>query len=759
MGPREHRAPAIWLREVVTAALELLDQRGPTTTTPSVAARATRTQQDSAAPPADGAWAALQTTLARAAAATRGGDPDEETAWDPMIEAAAPFARLVQELTLSPFEVQVLVVLLAADLDGDVAGLVYGVPDTAAPLGAPVGSLVDRLCLGLGDRIAALEAFGHEAPLVRGRILVVRGLTDRPDEPLRARRVSLSGPVRAFLLGRAELSDDVAPYAQLIWPEQDLQQVILPTTHLRQARDLVIHQARVRAALEGWTADPRYGPVVGGGAVLLLSGASGTGKSLFARALAHEAGRPLLSLRTSDLPSEGLDRVLQDALSEAWMHDAVVLMEDCEHVFGADRPQSSAGLRALDEDNAGVVILTTNAPARLRDALARRVVLHVPFERPGARARRQIWEVHLPPDVPLADDVDLDVLADRYELTGGQIRNAFVVATNQALTRAVRGGEPTTLDMAALEHGCRTQLPYVLEGLTTRTPTHLGLRDVVLRPELETQLRQLLAAIQNQSFLMNAWGMGDRLSKGKGIVALFDGPPGTGKTLSAEVLAAAAGVPLHRVSLPDVVSKWVGETEKHIREVFQLARASRAMLLFDEADALFAQRSSEAADDGARHANMGVNLLLQEIELFPGVCVLTTNLYGRLDTALRRRILFRIQFEAPDEAQRERIWQTLWPSKMPRARDVDLGALARSFDMAGGFIKNALLRAGYAACERGGVVDQATLEAACQHEMRAMGRVVRDPAAARRDRARRAARLQEVVRHQGGGAADGEAAP
>ncbi len=721
------RPSAELLTAVVVASRELVGASplGGASPGPAAAPEGSRSAGPSAAEPAVSSWQALRAGLARL--------PWQDTS----------LGRLVADLDLTAAELALVVVLLGAVMDGEVGRAVAPEQPERETLGLPLGLLADRLWSSLPERVAAFELVRPDASLVRGRIVQVRTLTDTSHEPLRGRRVSLTDPATRYLLGFAELSETVSRYAALSWPAESIRQVVLPAEHLRQASNLVLHQPAVRRALARWATDPRFGPSVSGGAVLLFSGSSGTGKSLLARALAHESRRPLLSVRTSDLPMEGLAGVLQDIFSEARMHGAMVLLEDCEHLLGKDSPRSSAGLRALDEENQGVLVLTTNYPDRLREAVARRIVLHVPFERPGPTARREIWEVHLPPEVPLAADVNLGVLADRYELTGGQIRNAYVVATNQAVARTP---DAPVLDMAALEHGCRSQLPYALERLTTRTPTALGMDDVVLPAEQKDLLVDLLRAIENQAFIMNAWGMGGRLSKGKGIVALFDGPPGTGKTLAAEVLAAAVGMPLHRVNLPDVVSKWVGETEKHIREVFQLARASRAMLLFDEADSLFSARTTETRGSNDRYANMEVNLLLQEIELFPGVCVLTTNLYGALDKALRRRILFRIQFEEPGVAEREAIWETLWPSTMPRAADVDLHALAAAYDMVGGHIKNALLRAAYAARASGDRVTQAHLHAACQRELREIGRVVRDPAAAARDRAARAARLQEQPR-------------
>ena len=180
------------------------------------------------------------------------------------------------------------------------------------------------------------------------------------------------------------------------------------------------------------------------------------------------------------------------------------------------------------------------------------------------------------------------------------------------------------------------------------------------------------------------------------------------------------------MNIPEVVSKWVGETEKHIRAIFQQARVSHAMLLFDEADSLFSTRVSEAKTSTDRYANMEVNLLLQEIERFPGVCILTTNFYGSLDKALIRRIQFRVTFEEPEQPQRQKIWQVLCPEEAPIAADVDFGNIAKLFEMTGGMIKNALLRAAYLACDQDSDINAKILRDACRDEYKAAGKVTRD---------------------------------
>ncbi|MBT9558526.1 MAG: ATP-binding protein, partial [Myxococcales bacterium] len=390
-----------------------------------------------------------------------------------------------------------------------------------------------------------------------------------------------------------------------------------------------------------------------------------------------------------------------------------------------DDARRTATFRAIEQFD-GLIVLTTNHPDRLDEALERRIIYHLAFEVPDAALRRQIWEVHLPPEVPVQGEIDLDHLASTYDFAGGTIKNAILMGVNRALAR--RSATPS-VSMADLEYGCVSQLRYALEELTIRTVTHLRIGDIVLPPLALQKVKELLAAIRNQSVVLNRWGFGKKLITGKGIAVLFDGPPGTGKTLCAEIIAGEFGRPLYRVNLPEVVSKYVGETEKHIRAIFQQARISHAMLLFDEADSLFGSRMAETKSATDRYANLEVNLLLQEIERFPGVCILTTNFFGSLDKAIVRRLQYRVTFEEPDADQRRRIFETLTPPEAPLADDVDFRLLGQEFELTGGMIKNVLLRAAYLACDAGQPLTMAILRASSLEECRAAGKVTREEGA------------------------------
>jgi SpoVK/Ycf46/Vps4 family AAA+-type ATPase len=635
---------------------------------------------------------------------------------------ASPLGQLATRFRLNTFELRCVLLGLASHIEPRMSAVVASSGRDVFSRSVTVRLTLDRFCTSAAERVEARKSFLGSGALIRQGLVALGKTEVGANEELLARRVSLTTPTLRFLLQEDELSESVAKVARLNAPELSLLNVILEPGELTQVRELVENHNRYRKLISDWGFD-RVLPY-GRGLTMLFSGLSGTGKTLLAHALASHVERPVISLSAADLPeNEGIDGALRDLFSEATMRDAFVLIDECEALLGKNDKRKATAFKAIEEFE-GILVLTTNHPERLDDALERRIIYTLAFELPEAPLRRQIWEVHLPPEVPLDGTIDLDSLANTYDFTGGTIKNAILVAVNRAIAHAP---ESPKLTMSLLEEGCRSQLGYALEELTVRTTTHLRLDDIILPEEAERKIREMIAAVRNRSTVLNTWGFGKRLVTGKGIVALFDGPPGTGKTLCAEIIAGEFERPLYRVNIPEVVSKWVGETEKHIREIFQQARISHAMLLFDEADSLFAARSGEAQSATDRYANMEVNLLLQEIERFPGICILTTNFFGSLDRALIRRIQFRVTFEEPDDIQRARIWETLCPPECPLHSDVDFDQLSKEFDMPGGMIKNALLRAAYWAADRGSELTMAILRDACRDEFVAAGRLTRDP--------------------------------
>jgi hypothetical protein len=260
------------------------------------------------------------------------------------------------------------------------------------------------------------------------------------------------------------------------------------------------------------------------------------------------------------------------------------------------------------------------------------------------------------------------------------------------------------------------------DGLTcieTITP-RVRLSDVVLSAPARTQLEDVLAIPTTIPFLRDAWGLGEGLSASSGTALLFFGPPGTGKTLTAEAVAGELGKPLLRLRVDQALSKWLGATEKRLASVFAAARDSGGVILLDEADSLAGARR----DTDERWEVTQVNVVLTEIERFPGVVILTTNRDGVLDPALERRLLARIEFALPGEAERTELWKRHLPPRAPRSADVDLPSLGKKYPLSGSFIRTAALQASVAAARRPEphrVLTQGDLTAAASRQLARQG--------------------------------------
>jgi SpoVK/Ycf46/Vps4 family AAA+-type ATPase len=241
-------------------------------------------------------------------------------------------------------------------------------------------------------------------------------------------------------------------------------------------------------------------------------------------------------------------------------------------------------------------------------------------------------------------------------------------------------------------------------------------------------LRDMIAMVRERAQILERWGYQRHLGISRGVSALFSGEPGTGKTMAASVVASELGLELVRIDLSTVVSKYVGETEKNLGKIFDEAQDAHAMLLFDEADSLFGKRTElKTAQD--RFANLEVNYILQRMETFDGVSVLTTNAESAIDPALQRRLNFRIRFPEPEVEEREQLWRRLLPPQAgldggDGTHAIDFHALAERFDMTGGYIKNAVVRAAVIAARAGRAMIADDLWQGAHHEYVEMGKVM-----------------------------------
>ena len=651
-------------------------------------------------------FAELQTSLFR----------QEEQARTQGIEL--PLPTLAVRYDLSAVERQILVALLAPHVDAAILPMYRELRGGGWWDGVDLRLLLHLLCDDLAGQIEVRRALAPQGTLRQRRLVLFH--PSRTSPSMLHWEAELSPRLVHHLIGDDLLGGAFANLCERLGAAMPLDQVVLPAAQRDHVRTLVGHGTSAREALGDYGFDPLI--QAGCGVVLLFAGPPGTGKTMLARALGDEFAMPVLRARIDLLlAAERPDQVVDALQLEAELERAVLVFEDCEQLLG-ERGPLAAALLDLFERIRTPVILTTHQAGALDPAVNRHVLYRLDFALPDAGQREMLWEIHLPPNTPLADDIDLPQLATRYQFSGAMIRQAVLAALHLALQRSP---DAPLIDMATLLTAADSQLRASLDDYTITMPSRHTLDDLVLPEDVLRRVRDLLGACRHRLRLMTDWGFGQKLTTGLGIVALFDGPPGTGKTFCAEIIGAELGAPVARINLPSIVSKWVGETEQRIADIFKRARSTGAILLFDEADSLFGRRVAEAQSSTDRYANMEVNLLLQEVERYEGIVLLTTNLIGGLDPAVLRRIHFRISFPEQDADLRARIFRGLVPRRTPLGRDVDFAELGKRFDLPGGRIQNAVLRACYLALSAGTeTVTMAHFTAAATEEAQAAGKVI-----------------------------------
>jgi len=453
--------------------------------------------------------------------------------------------------------------------------------------------------------------------------------------------------------------------------------------------------AVVRVA-EAWSGNTQLGGVQ----VIQLCGNDAAGKRAVAAVACAAMGMQLRAVRTADLPSGSSER---DVLARLWEREA--LLSDCALLLDEEdgaASESGRGIVSFIESAQAFLFVASREPLRSR----RRAIVRLEVNRPSAGEQKAIWRRALG---EAADQLNgnLDLVSTQFNLSLHSIN----AASEEALRQWRHG--PDREFGRVLWEACRRQSRPKLDDLAQRIHPAATWDDLIV-PEAQLQvLRGIAAHVRWRALVYDGWGFAAKGARGLGICALFSGASGTGKTMAAEVLANELRLDLYRIDLSAMVSKYIGETEKNLRRVFDAAEEGGAILLFDEADALFGKRS-EVKDSHDRYANIEVSYLLQRIEAYRGLAVLTSNLKNSLDQAFIRRIRFIVHFPFPDTAQRIEIWRRIFPSGAPMEQ-LSLEKLAR-LNLTGGSIRNLALNAAFLAADAGEPVGMKHLLAAAQCE-------------------------------------------
>ncbi len=441
-----------------------------------------------------------------------------------------------------------------------------------------------------------------------------------------------------------------------------------------------------------------------------LCGPEVAGKRDIAAAACRLLGLPLYRMPAAALPTRPGEH---DQMLRLWQREYLldnhVLLLDCDDSDPHDKALESAIAQIVEATPYMPLLLT----GRERRGPWQRPVLTFDVVKPTPAEQRQVWVALLGQDAELLAP-QVEQIVSQFNLDAPAIAAAHSGALG-LMEDAIRSGDRPAEEKLgdALWQVCRRQARPRLDDLAARIDTVAGWDDLVL-PDAELEiLHEIAAQVRGRSQVYERWGFQAKSRRGLGISALFAGASGTGKTLAAEVLANELRLDLYRIDLSAIVSKWVGETEKNLSRVFDAAEAGGAILLFDEADALFGKRG-EVKDSHDRYANIEISYLLQRMESYRGLAILTSNLKESLDSAFARRIRFTVTFPFPDAAERAAIWQRVFPAATP-TKGLDPTKLAR-LDLPGGSIRNIALNAAFLAAGAGEPVRMAHLLRAARRE-------------------------------------------
>lgn len=640
------------------------------------------------------------------------GDPIEEYA--ARLKAAAgesvPPASvwLQQTLGLSDFELHTLLLCAVMELDTSTADLCAKVQ--RASMGTVQAYPTFALAMSLFDN-PAWDILSPERPLRYWRLIEI---TQPSGQALTISQLRVDERILNFLKGLNYLDDRLTPYLLPILPPSRL--AGQRTADLSRSQDEMAGEIAYRLvagrSVSSGPEDTRMFPREPNVRLPLvqLTGPDAAAKELVATEVARQLGCGLYRLPVAALPSQPGDL---DQLARLWQREAALLpiglYIDAVDLGGEsqDRAISSLVERLLSRLH-GLIFLTCREPwpGLGADALIMEV------EHPTVVEQAEAWVEALGPD---AGNIPFR-LANQFSLGLQEISG--IAARQVTLQQA---------DLEGLWSACLERSRPRLDLLAERIEPRSGWNDLVLPPDSLRLLKEIAAQVDTRSVVYEEWGFRQKMSRGLGISALFAGESGVGKTMAAEVIAKELHLNLYRIDLSAVVSKYIGETEKNLRRLFDAADGGGAILFFDEADALFGKRS-EVKDSHDRYANIEINYLLQRMEAYTGLAILATNMKSALDPAFTRRLRFIVNVPVPGPAERKSIWQKIFPADTPLelddpAQKIDYNRLAK-VNLTGGGIHNAALNAAFRAASAGSKVTMPLLIESIQTELKKSNRPI-----------------------------------
>ncbi len=588
-----------------------------------------------------------------------------------MVESGEPppLEVLAHLFGLSPFERDVLMLCLAPELDSTFERLYAYVQDD---VNRKYATLHLALTLFTDDgkgRMAEQGSFLPQAPLLKFFLVKLEAAT-HPATPLINSALHLDERIADYLRGFNR-------------PEERIMEILQP---MPPALLAPLHRELVDRLVGAFESDTDRGPWP----VLNLTGGEGVGKQGVGRALCDDLGLQLISLEVERLPPPGpARREIFSLLEREAVLSQFALYLDATHLDPADKLIEASLSDVVERLGVFLILGSRERWERGKD------LLNVQVPRSDAGEKHHMWLQALD-NVAHSLDGQTEAIVQQFDFSPQSIAHTVSAAYSRAWLRT--SGEEVEVSSEDLWSACRAQTGWRMDELAQRIVPCYTWEDIVLPEDVFRQLQEIASQVANRFQVYETWGFGAKLTRGRGISSLFSGPSGTGKTMAAEILAEHLKLDLYRIDLAGVVSKYIGETEKNLKKVFDAAEQSGAILFFDEADALFGKRT-EVKDSHDRYANIEVNYLLQRMEDYRGLAILATNRKSILDWAFLRRLRFLVDFPLPHATIRRLIWKKVFPSRA-QVDELDYEDLAR-LEIPGGNIRNIALNAAFLAASEG----------------------------------------------------------
>lgn len=604
--------------------------------------------------------------------------------------------HIIHAFQLDDFEVNTLLICLAPVLDLRYEKIYAYLQDDVTRKCPSINLVLDLLCPTGKPRFQNWKYFYQQSPLFKHHLLNITSETQ--GGPLLNWTLTLDNRIAAWLLGH----DQYGSNSLILTPVDDLNLTI--KTQIPYFDESIDFSTKAFEELP----------------ILVFFGDDHERQDACARQASWSRNQPLLQLSLDMIDQEGITTLsaLRWALRDALLLNAILYITSWDLAFEAELAPPAQLLHEICS-HPDLVIISGKSRWVAKGFPRKRNLIWFETRLPAYPIRLRLWQ-HFLQGKPIQESVNWIALAGQFQLSTDQIRDACASAWDSA------NQKESAIINADLFAAARAHSNPNLSKLARKINPRYSWDDLIVPQDQLQILKEIVSTVLGRPLVLDEWRLAEKLAPSRGVTVLFAGPPGTGKTMAAEVISNELGLDLYKIDLSTVISKYIGETEKNLEQIFIEAESSNAILFFDEADALFGKRS-EVRDSHDRYANIEISYLLQRMEAYDGVTILATNLRANLDEAFKRRLQFAVDFPFPEENDRLRIWQALFPQNAPCQDGIDLALMARRFKLAGGNIRNILVSAAYLAAADGGELGMAHLLHGARRELQKMGRLVDEP--------------------------------